>query len=55
MKQKALNKFTFISGGTKGFFLENTKQQTNILFEQMSSRRNINNDPIVTNYSMCQH
>ena len=53
MKQKALDKFTFVSGWTKGFFLKNRKQQTNTLFEQMSSGRNINNDSIAANYSMC--
>ncbi len=46
MKQKALHKFTFVSGGTKGFFLENSKKQTDTLFEQVSSKRNIKSDAI---------
>jgi len=37
------------------FFLNNIKQQTNTLFEQMRSRRNINDDPIAANQSMCRH
>jgi len=35
-----MNKFTSVSGGTKGFFKKkNIKQQTNIFNEQISSRR----------------
>jgi len=52
MKQKALHKFTFVSGGTKEFFLKNRKQQTNTLFEQMISGRSFNSDPIAANQSM---
>ena len=44
-KAKALNKFNSVLGGTKGIFLKNIKQQTNILTEQISSRKNINKGP----------
>jgi len=27
-QKKALHKFTFVSGGTKGYFLKSSKQQT---------------------------
>jgi len=36
---------TSVLGGTKGFFLENIKQQTNILIEQMSSREKHQQQP----------
>jgi len=35
--------------GERIFFRKTRKQQTNILFEQESSRRNINSDPSATN------
>jgi len=38
-KAKALNKFASVSGGTEEFLLKNIKQQTDILNEQISSRK----------------
>jgi len=42
-------------GRDERIFLKNRKQHTNILFEQMSSRRKISSDSIEVNHSMCQN
>jgi len=50
LKKKALHKFTFVSGGTKGHFLKSSKQLT-YLNEKMSNRKNIDSVPNVATRS----
>ena len=53
MKQKALQKFTFVSGGTKWCFWKDSKQ-TNISHgTNRVAEEDINIDPIAANSSLC--
>jgi len=53
LKAKSTTQVRFRLGRDERNILKSSKQQTNALFEQMSSRRNIKSDPIVANHSMC--
>jgi hypothetical protein len=47
LKAKSPTQVHFRLGRDERIFLKSSKQQTNALFEQISSRRNIKNDPNV--------
>jgi len=55
-KEKALNKFTFVSGGTKGFFFWKTENNTQIYYSNKRVvEKNDNSDPSTTTHSKCWH